>query len=888
MQPTRDPAILLKITPPKLRRTLLPRARLNALRERLGDATVIVVEAPAGFGKTSTLAQWRADWLREGAVVAWFTAEAGDDGARLLLGMVESLRRATGRADFGSTVPDILGRSSGLAEALTALLAEVAESPRTLVLICDDADRPRDAEIQRMLAYLFNNAPANLRIVIGTRAHLPIDTTDLLAHGALGQVGSADLRFDLAEAIAFVGARLGSRVDADGCARLHEISEGWPMGLQLAVAAIEREPGIEAAIASLASRSEHLARDLIERTIAAMPGDMERFLTECSLLDALHPALCEALTHNDKAAEYLYRLLAETPLVTAGEGSEWMRLHALAREYFREKARKLPAPELDALHLRAETWLAANGLPAVAADHAYAAGRRERWIELIAGCAYELLLKGQLGLVGDWCARLPAEAFELNPKLKIARAWGVAVGAQAPLAQKELLPLLDDPKLDDNTRDEVMLILASAAMLEDDLEATRAWLSRLSSHELPVDHIVLTGVYGSLQAYLEMHEGATERARYQLLRARNSLWAPATLAYREFFVGASYLWEGRAQFAEGILRDAHLRFERETGRRGLLTTVIGTGLAAACWDRDGRDEARALLAHRMDMVERCALPAAVVFGYVTAARLALADGDETRALSQLEELGALGEARNIVRFEIASLAERVRIHAGKRRAAQCAALVERMDKRLGDARARSPYVRPLFQLQEIMARIYAAYAGYDEAGMEAMLDQAGALAKRLNRGRETIQVLALQAVSGRGGKEAARGRLNESLSLAESCGLVRVYADTVPDVTGHIHQRLGQGDALPIGSEFAARLRNIDGGRPPPRVEPAQTLGSILTPKEYEVLCLLAKRLPNKRIAESLDVGIETVKWHLKNLFSKLNAGSREHAVHRARTLGIL
>ena len=886
MKPTRDPGILLKITPPRLRRTLLPRERLDALREHLGDVPVIVVEAPAGFGKTLTLAQWRADWLREGAVVGWFTADASDDGARLLLGIVESLRRATGDRDFGSTVPDVLGRSSRLVEALTALMAEVAESPRTMVVICDDVDRPRDPEILNMMTYLFNNAPSNLRIVTCARTHAPIDIADLIAHGALWQVTASDLRFDLAEAIAFVKARLGNRANTDDCARLHEIAEGWPMGLQLAIAAIERSTDMSDAIASLSSSSEHLARDLIEHAIAAMPGDMSRFLVECSLLDALHPALCEAVTGTDKAAEYLSRLISETPLVTAGEDSEWVRLHALAREYFREKARKLPQQDVEALHLKAERWLAANGLPELAADHAYAAGRIGRWTELIAGCAYELVLKGQIGLVGDWCARLPAEAFDLNPKLRIARAWGIAVGAQSPHSQKELLPLLEDESLDNDTRDEVRLIMASAAMLEDDLEGTRAWLSRLSTQELPPDHVALPGVYNALLAYLDMHEGATERGRYHLLRARTSVWSPATVAYREFFVGANYLWEGRSQFAEDILRDAHRRFEREIGRRSMLTTMIGSGLAAACWDRDGRDEARTLLAHRMDMLERCALPAAVVFGYLTAARLALSDDDETRALSLLEELGAMGEARAIARFEIVSLAERIRIHAGKRRADQCGSLVERLEECLRGARTKSTYVRPLFKLQELLARFHAAYAGYGEGAMRSLLDEAGQLAKKINRGRETVQILAFRAALCDG--EMRDSLLDESMSLAESCGLVRVYVDTVPDVQELVRHRIRSNEVLPVSGKFATRLLNAGTAGEKTVAAHSPAINSILTPKEYEVLCLLAKRLPNKHIAKALDIGNETVKWHLKNLFLKLNAGSREHAVHRARAIGII
>lgn len=891
MHASRDPAIALRITPPKLRRSLLVRKRIDALRARLASMAVVLVEAPAGFGKTLALAQWRADWLREGALVAWLSVDADDDASRIVAGLVESLRHAADHPAMGGSVPDPAAYPGGYADAITALLAEIAETPRVVVLICDDADRATDPDVHALFAYLFNNAPDNLRILVGTRAPLAVDSRELIAHGALWRVGSKELCFDLAETIEFVAARFGGQVDSDTCARLHEISGGWPMGLQLAVTAIERAESVATAAYALTAHTDLLARDLLGQAIQSMPADMVDFLVECAILEALHPSLCEALTGNERAAEYLHRLVAETPLATPGEGTEWVRLHALARDYFCERARALPSSLLDQLHGRAEHWLAAHGQPAQAADHAYAAGHTERWMELIGSCLYDLLLKGQLGLLGDWCARLPPQVFDQYPAVRIAAAWGFAIGERPALARQQLAPLLQREDLGPETRDEVILIMASAALLEDDLDATGAWLGRLSSHDLSSNHPLLVGVYGGLMAYLAIHEGATERARYYLLRASNARIAAANVAYREFFVGISYLWEGRATLAEGILFAAHQRFERDTGRRGVLTTMIGTALAAACWDRGAATEARALLANRLDMVERCALPSAVVLGFQTQARLALADGDEARALSLLEELAVLGEVRGIVRFEVASLAERVRIHAGHRRAAQCKALLARLEARVEAGQASATYVRPLFQLQVAMARVYGAYAAGDRAAMASTIDAAEPLARQFNRGRELVQLLALRAVLV-ATDTAAERLLQESLSLAVSGGLAQAYADTLPVVVAEVDAYQRAHEATPRSPAMANTFATapIEPARPPARPGTPASAASvaILTPKEYEVLCLLASRLPNKRIAEALDVSGETVKWHLKNLFSKLNAGSREHAVHRARMLGIL
>ena len=195
------------------------------------DVAVFFVEAPAGHGKTSLLAQWRLDWLQAGAVVAWLSMDAEDSPITVVSGIVHGLRRSIGQATFGNDAIEAVRRGAGTAHALTSLLAEITEAATPTVLIFDNCERIGDPAVLEIFDYLLHNLPPNLQLAAGSRAPPPLHTADLLAHGSLRRVTAGELRFDLAETIRLLSERLGSRVDADLCARLHEITEGWPLGL---------------------------------------------------------------------------------------------------------------------------------------------------------------------------------------------------------------------------------------------------------------------------------------------------------------------------------------------------------------------------------------------------------------------------------------------------------------------------------------------------------------------------------------------------------------------------------------------------------------------------------------------------------------------------------
>lgn len=886
--------LLLKVTPPRVPRHQLTRPRLQADHDRLSDHPLILVQAPGGYGKTSLLAQWRREHLAQGQVVAWLTAQPHDDVQRFVQGLSLAVRTGAGRPTFGHTLLEA-ATPAGL-EAVTIWLADVAQSALDIVLIVDEADRlpetTRDA-----LAYLLRNAPSNLRAVVAARADCQLGLDDLISYGMATVVGAQQLRFHLDETIELVRARFGNRVDRDAAARLHELAEGWPLGLQLALSVMAAGSDPQTEIAAMAAQGSAVRDPLREQFVNLLlanldPADVS-FLTRISILDLLHPALCQAVTQAADAGERLARLARDTPVLAAGEASDWLRMHALARDQLRGRFALLPADEQAALHARAAEGLAAQGLIDAAALHALAAGQRETAYDLAERSLYEsLMARGHQGTVLEWLSRLPAAEVDRRPRLLLAVAWSLALSERHEQASHFIERLLAQPDAGDALRCECALIQSGAAVYADDPDRFAA-LHDPWAHDPPLTDPLLLQVHANRSAFRTLLEGepALARLRQQQAPRAGEGRAQGYLGrWGDCIVGLSYLWEGQVLLAEKLLRPTLARAEGDLGRRNPFTCMLAAVLAAACWERNRPDEAGALLANRLDVLERSALPEAVLLGYRTMARISAAEGAEHRALELLGALDAVGGARRLPRLGIASLAEQVRLHARRFRPETCRELCAQIDARLADPAAPQGrlWQRNAMLLREV-ALAYAAIAMQDWRQAADTLARADAMAQGVKLVRLHIELLALRAwVLDRCG-EKSQALLREAADLATTYGLLRVFDDAHPALGDWVRQ------ALPGASYPSGRAPAGPGPLAAPLRAPVQAAAqdravrsTVLTPKEREVLELAARNLSNKEIGLAMQVGEQTIKWHMKNLFAKLDAGTRKQVVQRARILGLL
>ncbi len=340
--------------PPRVPRHQVTRQRLKSA---LRDYPVVLVQASAGYGKTSLIAQWRREHLAQGRVVAWLTAQSQDDVPRFVQALALAVRAGAGRPTFGHTLM-AAAPTAGL-ESVTVWLAEVAHSALDVVLIVDEADRLPETT-REALTYLLHNAPANLRVVVAARADCRLEIDDLIAYGRGISLGPTHLCFDLDETIELVRGRFGARVDRDAVARLHELAEGWPLGLQLALSVMAAGSDPQAEVSAMAAQGGALAHPLRHQFVNLLLSNLDpsdvAFLTRIAALDFLHPELCRIVAKAADASERLARLARDTPVFAVGETSDWLRMHTLARDELRRRFVQLPAEEQAALHARAAEW----------------------------------------------------------------------------------------------------------------------------------------------------------------------------------------------------------------------------------------------------------------------------------------------------------------------------------------------------------------------------------------------------------------------------------------------------------------------------------------------------------------------------------------------------
>ena len=383
--------------------------------------------------------------LAQGTVVAWLSAQPRDEPDRLAQCLALSVRMASGRQTFCHTLLE--AAAPGGLEGITIWLAELARAAFNAVLFVDEADNLPEAS-REALVYLLRNAPANLRCVIAARPDFRLDIEDLVTYGQCIEVGPTMLRFRLEESLELAHVQLNARIDNDTAARLHELTEGWPLGLQLALSAISAGAEPRAAVSGMAGRLGELREHLVGVLLSNLDAADVDFLARISILEDLHPDLCRSLSGDDDAPARLARLGRDTPVFVVGEHSEWMRMSVLARETLRQRFTALPAAMQGHAHARAAAWLDEHGLLEPAARHALAAGLHDKAYELAERSLYESIMKrGRQSTVLGWVADLPDQELDRRPACcwrlpgrsrsasvtrKLAAWWSVCWRSRAP------------------------------------------------------------------------------------------------------------------------------------------------------------------------------------------------------------------------------------------------------------------------------------------------------------------------------------------------------------------------------------------------------------------------------------------------------------------------
>jgi LuxR family transcriptional regulator, maltose regulon positive regulatory protein len=889
-----QPLLLSKLSAPVGSRYRLARPRIA---ERVFNAygiRLVLVRAPAGFGKTTAMLQLRDRYEQEGTACAWLNLdEADNDPPRFLTYFGLALRSVLDAAPGDG---DLVERRNASAGELAMLLMDRIQRHRApFVVFFDEFEVLHNPAVLELIAQGIERLPQGAQIVIGSRRVPEIGLGRLRARGQLLEIDPAQLRFSAEEAGEFLNRQRGLSIKHEQVERLHRSTEGWVAALWLASVALERRQDVDAFIAGFSGSNAEVADYLAEDVLASQSSDLREFLLHTCVLEVLTPALCDAVRERNDSAEMIGQIeRANLFLSPIDEAHSGWRYHSLFSSFLRETLLRTH-PELPPLlHRRAAECYLRDARPIPAINHAFASGDIAYAMRLLTEEADALLGRGRLRLLTKWLDALPVGELARHPRLRAIHAWAVNF-TRGPRETLRLMEGVAPEALDDleAAAQWAALRLMALAMSDRIDDAHNAGLD--CAPQLKVASPFAYGMLAQTLANTHMILGRFSEARYYADEARRAL------AEREsdFLSAQSEAVEAAIDLMQGRLREATIRLRAACGSEGSgvgRNVFPGVLLAEALYEAGDLETAERMLSVFAPMVRDLGLADHLIDAHVLLARLLGERGEVEGALKTLADLESSGHRLALPRAVGCARLERARrlIAQGDFLGAR-----EQID-RVGEAPQWDSVSPRHFVANDLSNPALARLRWQIRSGaaQEAITSLKVALEnadfEHRHRRALKLRILLAEALHTAGQRKSALRTLGRALEIAAIEGFVSMFLDEGPAMRGllgeyfqareievhglvHDHLRLIMERVSPSRSSAVAGSTGVSG-----------TLNDPLTRKEIEVMELLAQGYSNNAMAEKLFVSETTVRTHLRNINVKLQAGSRTQAIVIARRLRIV
>ncbi|GIK44032.1 MAG: LuxR family transcriptional regulator [Chloroflexota bacterium] len=905
---------------------LVPRPRLI---ERLNEGLhrmpgVILISAPAGFGKTTLV----SDWLHQSKVpTAWLSLDEGDnDPTRFLAYLVAALQ--TVEAMIGAGVVDMLQspQPPPTESILTALLNDITTIPDNFLLVLDDYHLIEAKPVDKALTFLLEHLPPQLYLVITTREDPQLPLARLRARGQLTELRAADLRFTPNEAATFLNGVMDLSLSAEEVTSLENRTEGWIAGLQLAALSMRGRADVAGFIQAFAGDNRYIVDYLVEEVLQRQPEQVRSFLLETSILDRLSGPLCYAVTGQGESKARLEALeRGNLFVIPLDDKRQWYRYHHLFAEVLRAHLKEEQPDRVRGLHQRASEWYEQNNSSAEAIRHALVAEDFERAADLIERAVPAMRRSRQEATLLGWLQALPDELCHGRPVLSVHYAGtllqsGRLEGVEARLRDAERW---FDPMADVGERPEALLA-EMVVVDEEEFRGLPGWIA--------IYHAGIALVRGDVADTVKYARRALDLVPEEDHLGRGAAAALLGLAYwtsGDLEIAYQTYAEGMAgvqraghlsdalgcaialadiRLTQGRLREAMSTYEwglqlaTEQGKpilRGAADMYVG--MSDLYRERNDLNAATQHLLRSKELGEFAGLPQNRYRWCVAMARIQQVQGNLDGALDLLQEAERLYVSDFFPNVRpVAAVKTQVWLAQG------------RLGEALGWAREQGLSAQDdLSYLREFehitLARVLLAR--YKSDHTDSSIREASGLLERLLQAAEeggrrgsVIEILVLQALAHQalGNISTALLPLQQALKLAEPEGYVRLFVDEGPPLVALLAQlppssyrdqllaafgdlRFTIDDLRLDDKHKIVNLKSAKGAQ-----SEIQNLVEPLSQRELEVLRLFKTELSGPEIAAELVIGLSTLRTHTKSIYSKLTVNSRRAAVNRAEELGLI
>ncbi|WP_227429703.1 LuxR C-terminal-related transcriptional regulator [Psychrobacter sp. I-STPA6b] len=929
----RLPLILTKLKAPSDFRHLLQRPRLIDKLISAIDYRVMLIQAPAGFGKTSLAMQWRELLIERGYHVAWLSLDNEDnDPERCISYIVGAIHSVAECISVDTTALSGCHSHQAIKFILTELINQITTFDKKIYLVLDDWHFIDNPVIHDALNFLVESASDNFHLIICSRKQPPLPIYTLQVKHQLCVINSTDLRFDENETADFL--RKVNQINL-GSADIHSLwqkTEGWVASLQLILLILrtqKREDGVLNVFDNI-ENTHSISEYLTENVLDNLPADTLEFLLKTSILERLNGDLCNAITARTDSQNLLKQLYKQGLFVRPLDPEQhWFQYHHLFAEFLQRRLKRQMPEQLKPLHLLAAQWFANIEHTDEAVQHAIAAQEMElaiSWVEKDAMWLVEHSFMGTLLRLKD---KLPAKNIQTRCQLQMAIAWAYCLTHHQHEAQQALdivkQVLADKEHANEKSiRIEMQVLQACIDMYADRLDRVEQLLPTQFDEEENLNPWVRV-VANNIITYVLIHSNCYTQAiqlQQQTSRFHQHTRGTFSSVFSDCFAGIAYLEQCQFDMAEQCFKQAQQKAWEKTGKHSHAAYLSGALLGQVYYERNQIDDATPLLLDSRKLGVEGGIVDFYMATYCFGSRIAMQQRHFSEAHAILDEGQKIAQKLKLIRLEFALKAELIKLYLLDNKVKSAEQLMRQWQQQIIPVE----YARLGERILDIRRCANARLLCRNGKQMQAIEQLSTMLHNHIEQQRHYAEMVTrtlLATIMNKAGRYAeAEEMLLPALQQGFAQGIIRTFIDededTIkvisrlakrcrqePDSKSDITENSDTHDTTTYNNaEFSRWLVGLialykkqasDSNAPSAKDDNATTTNQneevLIEPfkdKEIHIIKMLEKGLTNKKIARNLNVSVDTVKWYLKAIYSKLGVSRRTQAVIEARKLRLL
>ncbi len=889
-----EPLLRTKLFVPPFRPNCVNRPRLIEQINNGLDKVLILISAPAGYGKTTLV----GSWLHETKIPSsWISLDESDnDPIQFLQYLLTTLQKVvpTIQLEMLST----LRGPTSYKSLLNTIINEIDRYAVPFVLVLDDFHVLHDQPVLDFLAFLFEQAPSNMHVILISRTDPLLPLSHLRVRNQIAEIRADHLRFTHEEITTFLSEVMTLELSTSDITALQSRTEGWIAGIQLAALSMQSCEDIHAFIEAFAGSHHYIIDYLTEEVLKRQSERTRSFLLQTSILNRMCGPLCDAVVEPDSNEPDDGQVILEQLernnlfLIPLDDARLWYRYHHLFSDMLNRHLENLYPHLLNELHLRASRWYEQNGFIPEAINHALLAGAQDWAIKLIEQNGVLLLIRGEVTTLMKWIGAVEPYS-QTRPWLYIFKAWAYALSGELDRVEgvlstaEGLISSMESSQEVTIMQGTIAAARAHQANLQGDSHIA-ADFARQALKLLPEVDLIsrsLRAVSTSLLGDATAMTGDLEEARQAYIESAQICQAAGDI-HLTIVINSNLanilVEQGKLGQAARIYSETLSMATRPDGQKALIAGRLLVELSQVYYEWNQLEDAFQAAEQSLTLCRQWGNMDLQAVGYALLARV-----EHLHAHPEEAEVAAQAAEQLVNGYDLAprysiwvkSALARLSITQGNLEHATH--LIQRTGITAGitGGDAEIPYL--LEPVYLVLLRLFLAQKKYNPALRLAqrLVHQAEA-GNRIGR---VIEVLVLQALIYKGKKDVERALvvLGRALMLAQQEGYVRVFLDEGEPMM----MLLYQAKALHVGSSYLSNLLPVFGADSKKAMPKTQLLIEPLTRRELELLKLIEEGYTNQDIADRLVISIPTVKRHISNIYSKLGAKSRTQAISLGKEL---